>query len=202
MDTTGGYFATSERDSSGLLVDRPKEQLQAAKDKVIEQQAREGKMPGAMLMSDRMSGANKQETWGNVSADVYDEGAAQASFVTPGLDATGASGGRGGGSIGSQAVVTKGGGGRGGEGPVERPAGGACVEATGASAAGEGAVRQAGLGGKLVDGGGAGGEGPVRQSGDGAGMPEGGGAAGEGAVRQRAFGNKEQAVGSGPGGGA
>lgn len=34
-----------------------------------------------------MSGDKKQETWGNVSTEMYDEGAAKSSYVTPDYDA-------------------------------------------------------------------------------------------------------------------
>ncbi|EFJ50731.1 hypothetical protein VOLCADRAFT_88555 [Volvox carteri f. nagariensis] len=86
MDIRSGHYATTRRGPDGALVDKPKDELQAAKERIIKQQAAEGKMPGAMLMQDR-AGDNKQEAWGNVSADMYDEGASQMSYATPGLDA-------------------------------------------------------------------------------------------------------------------
>ncbi|GLC73715.1 hypothetical protein PLESTF_001411400 [Pleodorina starrii] len=104
QDTTGGYFGASVRGPDGSLVDRPKDELWAAKERIVEQQAREGKMPGAMMMQDRLSGENKQEMWGNVSPEEYDEGAVQASYVTPGLDA-GVGGSSGGTQQGDQAAT-------------------------------------------------------------------------------------------------
>ncbi|GLI58955.1 hypothetical protein VaNZ11_000673, partial [Volvox africanus] len=62
-DARGGHYATSMRGSDGTLVDKPKDELRAAKERIIAQQAREGKMPGAMLMQDRLSGEDKQEKW-------------------------------------------------------------------------------------------------------------------------------------------
>lgn len=46
----GGYFPTSTVGPDGVRVDKPKQDLQAAKDEVLLRQAREGKMPGAMML--------------------------------------------------------------------------------------------------------------------------------------------------------
>ncbi|KAG2452565.1 hypothetical protein HYH02_002802 [Chlamydomonas schloesseri] len=194
QDTTGGYIATSQRDEGGRLVDKPKEELQAAKDALLERQAAEGKMPGAMLLQDRRSGVNAQETWGNVSAEQYDEGAAQTSFASADQDATGASGGT---AAGTRATNTAASAHR--DAAVRQPGGGGTPVGGGAMDEAAGVTQSASSshgGGGVAEGGGASGEGAVRQSGGG-GAPDGGGRGGEDAVRQGG-GDGGVSVGSGP----
>lgn len=62
-----GPSGTSARkgEAATPLQDMGKEDLVAMKNRVLYEQAVKGQQPGAQLMQDKLSGENKQETWGN-----------------------------------------------------------------------------------------------------------------------------------------
>jgi hypothetical protein len=50
---------------TGTLQDLDTNELVSKRNQILWEQAAHGQQPGLMLMEDRLSGENKQETWGN-----------------------------------------------------------------------------------------------------------------------------------------
>ncbi|GIL70193.1 hypothetical protein Vretimale_3489 [Volvox reticuliferus] len=118
---------------------------------------------------DRLSGENKQETWGIVGHDMYDEGTAQVSYATPGFDS---------------------GAGDDEPGALHATVGAAEVRVPRPSVGGHGgAIRDSG---RTEEGG-------MHQAGANAGMAEGGDHAGDGAVMQQHAGGAGDMIAEGSG---